>query len=234
MLNQNTIINYLKQNLGYPWSVLEMTDGELINYIQTYVLYDFSNYVPHKNKIGVDFSKEELKTEIPNERFFYDPEGCEVLDLIEIIFTLGKDVASGHPPIGIMDFSEMPNYVYNTERARNAGALSLMGYHYEFIPPNRIRIEPEYNEYATVVYERVHPKDFSTIPVFARQLFLDFCLGHIMLVLGRKRKKYSTIQTPYGEVALNGDDIKSEGQELIDKVKEKIELYNPGVIIDIG
>jgi hypothetical protein len=234
MLNRNLVLDFIKQNLAYPFQVLEMSDNDINEYITTYILRRFSRYLPDIVRKGMNFADPKIRTKRENEYYLFDDEGCSIIGLVDFIPVMGGMISAGHPIIGVMSFEEVEKYVYDIEISRNTLRYGFLEYEADFIPPNIIRIEPSYREYGVVIYERVHPEDLSTIPVWAEDLFLDYCLGHIQVLLGNKRKKFQNIQTPYGEVPLNADEIKSDGKELIQKVEEDLKTYNPSIIIDIG
>lgn len=234
MLNKSLTLNYIKQNLSYPFQVLEMTDEEIFEYLKQYVIVKFSKYLPDVVRLGVNLKEDRHKTNISNEFRIFDPENCSIIGIVEFIPILGGFAFLGHPIMGVLNFEQVEKFVYDIERSRNAFRYSQFDYTIEFLPPNTIRIEPEYKDYCVLIYERVHPEDLSTIPVWAEDLFLDYCLGHIQILLGNRRKKFSTIQTPYGEVPLNADELKSDGKELIQQVEENLKLHNPSIIFDVG
>jgi len=206
----------------------------VLNYINSYVLTRFSTYLPDKKRIGMDLSDEKYKTDIENEFYIFDPDNRQIIGIVEAIPDMSSNIITGHPILGVMSFNELPEFMLNVEKSRNASKWGMIDPLFEFIPPNILRTNPIYRGKLTLIYERVHSDKYTTIPIWAESLFLDYCLGHIQVLLGNKRKKFQTIQTPYGEVPLNADEVKSDGKELIDKIEEKLQTYNPSIIIDIG
>ena len=234
MLNPTLVLNYIKENVSFPFQVLEMSDIQILTYINNFILNRFSIFIPDKKKIGIDCSDPNIQTSIENEILLIDPDNRQIIGVVEFIPDFTSSIITGHPYFGVTSYSKLPEFMLNVERARNAEKWGLVTPEFKFEEPNIIRSNPTYKGHLTVVYERVHSETYSTIPLWAEQYFLDYCLGHIQILLGNKRKKFTSIQTPYGEVPLNADEIKSDGKELVDKIEEKLQTYNPSIIIDIG
>jgi len=235
MLNPTLVLNYIKENVSFPFQVLEMTDDEILNYLNNYIVTKFSYFVPDKNKIGMHLGDPIHRTNIENEFYIFDPDNRTIIGFVEVIPDLSTSIISGHPTFGTGSFDNLPQFMYNVERSRNTAKWGFIPEPiFEFQPPNIIRTLPTYTDTITLIYERTHSTTYNSIPIWAESYFLDYCLGHIQILLGNKRKKFSSLQTPYGEVPLNADEIKSDGKDLVDKIEEKLQMYNPSIIIDIG
>ena len=65
--------------------------------------------------------------------------------------------------------------------------------------------------------------DFST-----SQWMKDYMVGNCKLIIGEAREKFATIAGPQGGTALNGAQMKAEGQAIMDKMVEELKNYVDG------
>ena len=56
----------------------------------------------------------------------------------------------------------------------------------------------------------------------------DYALALVMISIGNAREKFGQIAGPQGGTTLNGTQLKTEGQTLLDKLDEEIKLYVDG------
>jgi len=239
MLNESRVLNYIKSNLGFPYVGVEMDDDVIINHIKQYTLREFSYYVPQPKNMSLNTTLE--SNQVPgrsNEYYLNEPEGLEILNVVDIIFPQSNLIMFGHPPIGPFTLSELREWALDVEVSMMIKHFSSWDYGFEFKHPNIVRISPTPNNETqlTVVYERMQPSDFRGIPNEFQILFCDFCLADIMIILGRIRKKYGggNLRTPFGEIPLEGD-VLDEGKE---KKRELIEKLSMGplmnIVVDFG
>jgi hypothetical protein len=239
MLNQNTVLTYIKDNLGWPFMQLELEDKKIIEYTTNHTLKEFGYYVPQVWKIGMNLELESNRVpSIPNEWYIFDPQGLEILNVIDFYSTSGDLYLHGHPPLGPMSMGQLPDWALAVSNAMTVKMFSSFDYTFEFRHPNIIRISPlpSSQRVITVEYERQQPEDLSGIPNDLQQYYKKLALADIMMVIGRIRKKYGggTLRTPFGEIPLDSD-IYEEGKELKREVIEVLErLYIPNVRIDHG
>jgi len=240
MLNDAKVLKYIKRNLGFPFMHLEWNDDEILDYVKSDTIRDWSYYVPNVKKMPLNLAQESIK--VPgraNEWYLNEPEGREILNVIEIYFDQGELYALGHPPFGVFSEFELRDWALSVSQAMTTKMFSSWDHTFEFSHPNVIRISPyPFNEmkFITVEYERMSAEDFREIPNDIHKLFLDLALADVMIALGRIRKRYGggALRTPFGEIPLESD-IFDEGKTLRTEITEKLErLYIPNVIVDFG
>jgi hypothetical protein len=239
MLNANRVLNYIKTNIGFPFQFIEKTDEEILDYVKTYSLREFSQYFPDVVTIGYNPNIESNK--VPgrsNEYYIVDEQGLEILGVSNVYFPQGDYLLHGHPPLGPLSLGELASWVLSVEVSMWVKQFSSYDRTFEFKPPNILRISssPTSTDFFAIEYERVHPPDFSKVRSDLEHYFLDLALADIMIVIGRARKRYAggNLRTPFGEIPLDGD-ILEEGKEKKREVLEKLQagpLLN--VLIDIG
>ena len=241
MLNDYSVLNYIKRNLGFPFMHLEWSDEEILEYVKEDTIRTWSYYHPNKTTMALNINLENNK--VPgkaNEYFLYEPEGREILNVVDIYFGDGNYYALGHPPYGVFSEFELREWSLRVHQAMSTKMYSSWDYTFEFKHPNIVRISPHPNStdnaVMTVEYERMSEKDFSEIPNDLHTYFLELALADVMIALGRIRKRYGggNLRTPFGEVPLESD-IFDEGKTMRQETLEKLErLYLPNVNIDHG
>jgi len=236
MLNEQQVLNYVKTKLGFPNLPLEYNDDQILDYIRMNTIKEFSKYIPDKHEVPLDVTKDEAQTEFRNVFRFYDPDDATIMDIVAIYFSMAEWLIAGHPPIGLIGGGSEAamRYVFQVDEAGTVDKWSYFRESYEFIPPNRVRIEPPPSGPVTIQYERHHLPDFSTIPPEYEKQFLDLCWADVAIWLGTIRRYFRTINTPFGEIELNADELISEAKELKTTLIEMISDYPPSVIVDIG
>lgn len=241
MLNVSNVLKYIKDNLGFPFMHLELTDEQIVEYFQTHSLNEFSYYIPQKHKVPLNLQLAANKVPgVSNEWYISDPQGLEILSVIAVYTTQSDLYLHGHPPLGPLSHGELREWALATAMAMDVKMFSSFDMTFEFRHPNILRISSiqsgNANEYVTVEYERVQPSDLSGIPNDLHIFFKKLALADIMLTIGRIRKRYGggTLRTPFGEIPLESD-IYEEGKELKREVIEQMErLFIPNVRIDHG
>ncbi|MHA1814483.1 MAG: hypothetical protein ACTSX1_00610 [Candidatus Heimdallarchaeaceae archaeon] len=240
MLNDARVLNYVKRNLGFPFMHLEWSDEEILEYVKEETIREWSYYIPDVQKMPLNFQLESNK--VPgrsNEFYMFEPEGREILNVVDIYFDQGELYALGHPPFGVFTHFELRDFAYRVDQAISTKMFSSWDHTFEFKHPNIVRVSPyPFNELkiVTVEYERMSEADFSEVPNDLQQYFLTLALADIMIALGRIRKRYGggNLRTPFGEVPLDSD-IFDEGKTMKSEVIEKLErLFLPNVSIDHG
>lgn len=237
MLNISRVLRYVKSNLGGHRLKIELLDDEIMDYIKEFTLRTFSKYIPDEGRVVINPSDPNAHDSLITNKFFIeDEDSLEILGVKDIADHLGGDLVLGHPYVGVYSYDELPSWTLKTDMARSAKLFSLWDLVFEFHPPNVVEVWPTPDQSFTVIYERVHNEDLSTIPVDLQEEFLKLALADIKLQVGAIRQKYGggNLRTPFGEIPLVGD-IYSEGR---DERREIIEYLStrahPNIIMDIG
>jgi len=240
MLNVNEVLTYIKDNLGFPFVQVELTDEKIIEYVCEHTRREFSYYIPDVAKTTLNLSNDSQKVPgCANEWYLFDPQGLEILNVKDFYTSASDLYLHGHPPLGPLGYGELREWALAVEMAGTLKMFSSFDYTCEFKHPNILRISPLPTSsvgIVTVEYERQQPKDLSGIP---NDLHLDFkklALADIMIITGRIRKKYGggSLRTPFGEIPLESD-VYEEGKDLKNTTVERLERYFiPNVRIDHG
>jgi len=239
MLNDNLVLDYIKENLSFPFQKLEIDDDKILDYTKKFTLRKFSYYVPDKNKISLNMNLEINK--VPsrtNEFYIRDPEGIDIMNVIEVIPMQGDYLMTGHPIMGGFGIPSIREWALNVNNAMTVRTFSDQDKTWEYQPPNIIRITNRVFAWdrCTVEYERLQPVDFRKIPTDLHMLFLDYALACMMVNIGRIRKKYAqgNLRTPFGEIPI-GDEIFDEGQTNKQEIEQRMEtLFTPNLNVFFG
>ncbi len=238
MLNHARVLGYIKDHLGWPHVQVELTDEEIVTRFVTYSLREFSEYIPDIKKLPLNLADTNYQVPgIQNEWYLKDPDNVEILNVIEVYFGGSDDLLTGAPIFGPMSHFEIRDWALATEMAGQLKSFSSWDKTFEFSSPNVIRISPvptTGNGYCTVEYERMQPPDLSKVPNEQQIIFCKLACADTMIQLGRIRKKYENMTTPFGTIPISAE-IGDEGKELKREVIEKMErLYLPNVSVDFG
>lgn len=240
MLNDTKVINYVKDNLGFPFMQLELEDNKILEYVKTYTLVSFSDFVRNGKTIYLDLNSNVNK--VPgkqNEFYIHDDEGLEIIGVVALYPNEADYYMHGHPPLGPMSWGEAPSWALSTMNAMNTKMYSSFDKTWEFKHPNIIRISPvagTSSHGVTIKYETIQPSDFRGIPNELQTLFCRLALADIKIVIGRIRKRYGdgNLTTPFGDIPLSAeifDEGKEERKEIMDMLDE---TFIPSIIVDHG
>jgi len=239
MLNQSRVLNYIKDHLGFPSMHLELSDENITDFVSEYTLREFSHYIPELKRMNLSLLNENaMVPSRSNEWYLEEPEGLEILSVVDVLFPLGHEIIFGHPIQGPYSHGEIKGWALDVAMAGDIRHFSEQNKNFEFIHPNVIRISPisPINvANVTIEYERVQPPDFRGIPNDLQVVFCKYALADVMIKVGRVRKKYEgQMNTPFGPVPISSE-ILEEGKELKQQIEDKlIETYLPNVTIKFG
>lgn len=239
MLNSNRVLNFVKTGFGFPYVNVEMEDTAILNYVKDYVIREFSYYVPEVYWMSLNPLLE--ANQVPsksNEYYLNEPDGREILNVVDIYFSESDLYLFGHPPLGPMSHGELKEWALAVETSMQTKVFSSFDRTFKFIHPNIVRITPNITNttYVTVEYERMQSDDFSGIPNEFQQIFCEFALASIMIIIGRIRKKYGdgNLRTPFGEIPL-GSEVLDEGTTKKRELIEKLEMGPMmNIVVDHG
>ena len=235
MLSWNDVIYYVRGRLALPSSFLEDTDEEIKKWVKMTALREFSEYIPSIAWTPVHPQDPTHITEIENVYKFWDEEELPIYGVRNFYFDATGDFATGHPIIPPMSFDSIKNFALDAFKASLLKPYSLWGFTCKYIRPNKIRVLPTINYTFVVEYEREQPEDLRQLPSEHSRAFLDLALAEMMIKIGGIRTSYENISSPFGDIPLRGETLKSDGMELKREVVERLrEISIPGVIVQIG
>jgi hypothetical protein len=236
MLNWSFVLERIKEELSFPFHYIEKTDEEIIDYCKRNALKKYDTFFPQKWRITID--SEDTTIKVPDrttEYYIIDPDSRDIFNVVDFIPDIGPLLMTGHPWIGVFTYGELESFTLRAHMANTTKLYSNWNYNTEFIYPNILRVTPKWSGRAVIEYERANDQELSTIPNDRHDIFVDLCVSMVFMMIGRIRKKFTPLQTPFGEIQIAGEDIANEGKELYEKTIEVLKTGSmPNVIFDHG
>ena len=104
---------------------------------------------------------------------------------------------------------------------------------WEFIPPDILQFDQEI--YACVVEYNVKHETLTTVkPDVYHIIFKPLCLANVKLWIASMRSKYEGLQTPFGNINLNWQQLQQEGLQEKEKVEQMLLTIPPDKLIEIS
>lgn len=231
MLNWNTVLEYVKGRLSLPSGFIEKTDDQIKDWITMKSIAEFSMWYPSVEFAPVVVGNSYYKGN-PREGWynFFDEENLTIIGIKDVYFPVGDAILTGHPITGPWSMAGFKCWMLQVFESNLYKPFTEWAYDFQFHEPNYVQIIPSLTmgstSYTTFIveYERFHPTDLRTIPGAMTTQFLDLCFADVGIWLGGMRGMYTTTQTPFGEIPLRAEELKSEcielRRELIDQWRE--------------
>jgi len=234
-MTQDQVLNYIYSEFGIPYVPMEWSDQQILQRIYTKTIPLFSKYLPRITGMAIDFTNPAIQTQRVNEFLISDPQGMPIIDIKYLIPTMADPILSGHPIIGLLggNWETLASYLLKTDVANELQQFSMLNQTFDFIPPNFLRVIPTPRDAQTLIYETYHLPDFSSILPEFESHFLDLAYADVAIAIGKLRKYYTNVQTPFGEIQLNADELISEAKELRQSTIEFLQGANPSIIVDV-
>jgi len=238
MLNTSRVLDYIKSGLGFPFVQVELDDNQIMDYVKTYTLREFSQYVPWVKNIPMNLQLATLKVS-GRQNEFYIPVGSgeEIISVAEVYFSSSDLYFHGHPVMGPLSYNGIADFALSVTQAIGTKMFSSYDRTFEYMHPNILRISPVdvfSTTHITVEAEFVQPSDFSQIPNELQMIFMKLACADIKIRIGIIRRKYGgSLRTPMGEIPLDltvGDEGKDEKREILEKLNSCL----PNCTISIG
>lgn len=236
MITWSFVVERIKDELSLPFQMIEFDDQEIIKYLKMHALKKFTFYFPQKWRLSLNCSDPSIQVPARrSEYYLIDPDDRDILTIVDFIPNMGTHLMNNHPFMGPFTTGSVPEHLLQVYNSNLLKPFSNFNYMTEFIPPNMIRITPRYQGQCVIEYERTHDPELSTLNPELEDHFINLCIGMFFMKVGRIRLKYSTTQTPFGEIPLNGDTLMNDGKEIFDRTIEQFErLTVPNIVFHSG
>lgn len=230
-ITYESAIDYVKRNLGYPFSTIEIQDSDIEHIIRTISLPYFSQYIPDVNQTIVS----KLADNSGNIFIIEDPDSMPILDVVKVFPDLGTEILASDPKVilPLIGKQNIPDFINSLTGSKLNQTYSSYWPSWNFIPPNLVRIYPtDVQKSYLIRYTRIHAS-LSTIPMSYHRDFNDLCLADVMMSLYASRSKYSSYSTPFGEIQVNADMLYQRATEIRDRVTERLKRRPPDTLVYI-
>ena len=218
-VNPTEVLRYIKRLLGdcvYDISD-EMSDDEIMRIVFEESLVTYSRYFPYRFRVIVS-EKDRVVTGSSNCYKLPNIEGIKINGVTKCMIGNYYNYNINAMPITTNPF--------NSQLMADYRSMTSTPATWHFIPPNHVEINPQLltHESALLEVRAVHPTHLNTIPLTMKDYFCRLAYLDVLESLKPYRKRYQSIQTPYGNIELLLDDIEnahSEKAALLDKFQEK-------------
>ena len=228
MVTINECVQYIKRYLGYPAVSLELSDDQIVEIIKHEALMQFETYVPDVGKI---FIRKGSKKHRVKKHLYHviDPKDREVFVVQSVDPEQSELLANSYPyTVPIVNYNNIPDLLLDISKAHVSMKFgkSLLWYQETGRPQVWIWSEDGLSSKYLVTYTRSHSPDLSSIN---REYAIDFynlCLAYTMIGIGNIRTKYSSLNTPIGDISISGS-LLEEGQTMLTSTLESLQKKAP-------
>jgi len=224
------LYNIIKRRLGIPYNFFELSYEDFVDIVKNKTFRFISQYIPARKYIP--FNADDARLD-GVQGVYKIPYDGEIISVIEI-YTSNLDLAVGYP-MAIMN-TDMNSTIQTAADVMQAipNILSSAAVYktWEFIPPNQLKIFPATFGFSIcVVYAEVKHEDLSTIPATFGHDFIELVLSDVYDTLADVRSKYQQISSPFGDIQLNPDSLRTQAENLRAKVYERLVSLPPNAIV---
>jgi hypothetical protein len=124
---------------------------------------------------------------------------------------------------GAFSYDSIPQIALQNQQANNTTLYSPYNYTVRFYPPNICEIMPKFEGTCCIEYERESDPELSDIMPDLEDIFCELCVAMVEMWIGKNRMKFSTYQTQFGELTVNGESMYNSGKEAYDRIIEKLQ-----------
>lgn len=237
MISWGIVLQRVKDNLGFPFQGLERSDDEIVDYMKRTVLRKWDYYFPSMNRITLNTYDENVK--VPNKiscYYLFDPDGREIKNIKAMYNDNGSLMLFGHDMYGTFNYEQSTQIALQNQQARNTLKMSPYNYTVRFYPPNICEIMPKFEGSCVIEYERATDIELGDILPDLEDTFMELCVAMVEMWIGKNRMKFSTYNTQFGELSVNGETLYNDGKELYDKLMDKFNTSHMcmNTIFDVG
>ncbi len=229
--NWNDVLEYIKVNLGAEINLIELSDDKIIKYLRNQVLSYFSQYSSKKNYLMINRYVNLIQHKTGQPQYQYKlpiREDEYIIDILDVYIMSSETVLNtfSYDYYGAIDSVMANSYIdaIDSIQPRNT---------WEFVPPDVLIFDLEI-ESAIVVYATEHDVLETIRPDFYHIMFKPLCLANVKLWLSSMRSKYEGLQTPFGAINLNWQELKQDGLQEKEKVEQMLAAIPPDKLIEIS
>ena len=224
------LFNAIKRRLGVPYTFFELDFQDVVAILHEKTFRYFSQWIPARGYATINAKTARVEG---LKGTYKIPTESDIVSVIDI-YPSNSDLVVNYPLTPINSgFEQSTQMVVKTlEAIPNLETSSALHYTWEFMLPNMIKLFPDsFGFQAMVVYfEYVH-ESLETIPNTFGGDFFNLILADIYDTLADIRGKYQQISTPFGDIQLNSDTLRSQAENLRSSVYERLQSIPPNIIV---
>ncbi|QQO92456.1 hypothetical protein CPT_Machias_062 [Staphylococcus phage Machias] len=228
MITNTEVLNYIERDTGFLFNELELNPDEIIKTVERFTIPTFSKFHPKQERIIV---KPEDKVEGTQNVYYIDSPNPivninRVIGANNNISNLTGYAGSMSPYAGFMMGSPI-----DSQMMADLMAINLNPSTFRYLHPNKIEIMNGSVMSTTnllIIANTYHDKHFGSIPNNMHDYFLELASYDVQMSLYSMRGRFQNLQTTFGELNLNMDDLRDareKRRELVEKM-ENNSIYN--------
>lgn len=227
-MNAVDVINYIRDYFTSNNLVsLELNDNQIYNIAIKPTLIMLNQYIPAIRVKKIDNPRTQ------GNNFIYEFNENEDGKVISVLQVTPDFAIQGMSVIGTM-----PGFI-TLDSLLNMYQNILKQQHYKhinwrFIPPKTLIIlEPLIIGDIAIIYTTEHNPDLSSVDNTFQWTVYKLALAHAKRALGTARKKYSSFDTPFGQLLID-IDIRAEGEDEIRQIEEELKSLTPMIPVIVA
>lgn len=238
--NWNNLLRYIKRKVGSPLNFLELSDEDIYDIVIEDVLPALSQYVgkPVWFTLGPQNLKPRTRTahdSYSSERYIIPvPKEMAIVEVIEVYWNQYGMVGSCHElgmAQGYISMLDPRDTVMANTFIDMVRSLDVVPT-FRFIPPKEILFDTSLNQKDLIIECKAEHSDLTTIPSdIYFEILKPKAHVEVLEALIGMRKKFKTLATPFGQIELNWEDLKSEADMIKSAVQEKLDSLPPEILV---
>jgi len=230
----NSLLTYIKHELGAPSNKLEISDAEMQDHITTVVLPEYSAYLGENIYYKLTDS---MKTTLEGTNYAYKLPIVANGTRISEVNAAYVDNASTGGSIPTTNIPTTPTQAGMSMQSTNSLITAWISRFaviksFRFRPPDIIIFTEQLTTMPVLDLDIVHSTPQSIPSDMYHKAFKKQALVSIIDWIISQRSKYQTMQTPFGEVSLNIDFLQTKSDRLRDEFKEVLNDIPPEPLIE--
>ena len=224
------LFNAIKRRLGVPYTFFELDFQDVVAILHEKTFRYFSQWIPARAYVTINAKTARVEG---LKGTYTIPTDKDIVTIIDI-YPSNSDLVVNYPltPINSNFEQSTQMVVQNLEAIPNLETSSALHYTWEFMLPNMIKMFPDSFGFQMMVvhFEYVHDS-LETIPNTFGGDFFNLILADIYDTLADIRGKYQQVSTPFGDIQLNSDTLRSQAENLRSSIYERLQSIPPNVIV---
>ena len=221
------VLGRIHDELGSGNTKLEITDRQIIETIRQQVMPIFSTYSSissqfYKMTVSHIISRDPITIyQFKTDEMEYGISGVNKIIMDATQTRIDQNIVQDmYTNTGdISDYLVRQNYMQMTD-------MIVAPNTWKFVRPDQIHLTrgvATYNDNVEFIveYGAVHINP-DTIDSGLWQEFLDMCVAYLLIKVGKIRKKFNNVTTPFGTVELNADEMIQDGRILQQSVMDRL------------
>jgi len=238
--NWNSLFRYIKSKLGSPINLLELSDKDIYDIVVEDVLPPLSQYIGQPLWIRLDKSNlkantVEGETLLTAERYIIPvPDDYVIVDVQEVYWNNvgigGSDLEMGSTVgYGMSNPMDTAMASYYNDIVKSMEVVPT----FQYIPPKELLIDVSLRSKSIIIECKAEHSDLSTIPSdFYYEFVRESALAHVYEAVANIRKKYKQLNTPFGQIELNWEDLETKADRINQTIQEKLDALPPDRLIE--